>query len=164
MSFGKYRKSNLPPRENRALSALGWRAPATRERKRVLFLCVGNAIRSQMAEAFARKYGDELAEFASAGLSPAQMLAPSMRAVMEERNVSLDTHFPKGIDALPYRDWDLVVNISGYPLPPSLKNCPSIDWMVEDPLGQKQDAYAVARDIIEQLVMRLILEMRRPNP
>jgi protein-tyrosine-phosphatase len=56
--------------------------------------------------------------------------------------------------------WDVVVNISGQPLPAVLQAERKIDWKIQDPMGQKQPVHEKVRDEIENLVMRLILELR----
>jgi arsenate reductase len=65
---------------------------------RVLFVCLGNSCRSQMAEGFARAYGQGAWQAESAGLLPATVISPLTREVMEEKKISLEEHFPKGLD------------------------------------------------------------------
>src|SRR5271165_2238746 len=69
------------------------RAPA---KMRVLFVCIGNSCRSQMAEGFARAYGADVMAVQSAGLSPAVMVSPLTKTVLAERNIHIDDQFPKG--------------------------------------------------------------------
>ncbi len=128
-------------------------------RKRVLFVCIGNACRSQMAEAFARRYGSDAADISSAGLSPASSIPELTRAVMMDKNIFLDGQSPKGIEVFPKVQWDLVVNISGQPLP-QLKATTIVEWKIQDPMGQRQIVHERVRDEIENLVMRLILDLR----
>jgi len=66
-------------------------------KKRVLFVCVGNSCRSQMAEAFARLYGNDVIIAASAGISPAYSVAPDTMRAMREKNLDLRDHFPKSL-------------------------------------------------------------------
>src|SRR5882724_11846588 len=110
--------------------------PAPESKKRVLFVCIGNACRSQMAEAFARRYGSDVAEAASAGLSPATNIPDLTRAVMLDKNISLDGQSPKGIEVFPKVQWDVVVNISGYPLP-QVHAARAVEWKIQDPMGQR---------------------------
>ena len=128
-------------------------------RKRVLFVCIGNACRSQMAEAFARRYGSDAAEISSAGLSPASSIPELTRAVMMDKNIMLDGQSPKGIEVFPKVQWDVVVNISGQPLP-QIQAAKLIEWKIQDPIGQRQIVHERVRDEIENLVMRLILDLR----
>ncbi len=127
---------------------------------KVLFLCIGNSIRSQMAEAFARKYGSDVLEAASAGFTPASIVQPLTKKVMEAKNISLETHFPKDLEHVPLSGFDLIVNISGRKLPTHLP-IEVREWTVEDPMGKSEEEFVVARDLIENLVMRLVLDLRK---
>ena len=129
--------------------------------QRVLFVCIGNSCRSQMAEGFARAYGSDVMIPASAGISPALMVAADTRRAMNEKNISLDDHFPKSVEQLSKAHFDLIVNMSGVELPESLGEIRT--WKVRDPIGTKYDVHCAVRDEIEKLVMALILEMRRES-
>jgi arsenate reductase len=127
---------------------------------RVLFVCIGNACRSQMAEAFARSYGGDVLTAASAGLGPAMSVARDTIRAMAERNLDLRDHFPKSIRHLGRAQFDIAVNLSGEPLPPAV--APRVlEWDVDDPIGMKYDAHCEVRDHIERLVMKLVLQLRR---
>ena len=134
-------------------------------KKRVLFVCIGNSCRSQMAEAFARAYGSETLDPYSAGLAPAGLIAPLTRLMLNARNVPSDGQFPKSLSAFSGQPFDLVVNLSGEPLDRPLKaiGSPSarvVDWPVRDPIGQSESVYREVSAEIEHRVMRLILELR----
>src|SRR2546428_11597948 len=73
------------------------RTPRAPVKKRVLFGCIGNSCRSQMAEGFARAYGSDVMVARSAGLSPATVIAPLTRQGVAERKFRLDDHFPEGL-------------------------------------------------------------------
>jgi protein-tyrosine-phosphatase len=126
---------------------------------RVLFVCIGNACRSQMAEAFARLYGSDVIEPASAGLMPGIGIPPETRMVMAEKNIDLAGHLPKGIEVHDLRRFDVVVNMSGMPLP---RGASAVrEWKVPDPMGGTEKQHRAARDAVESLVMSLVLELRR---
>ena len=113
-----------------------------------------------MAEGFARRYGSDVMEVASAGVGPAPIIQPLTYKVMADKNISLDGQFPKDLLSLHDQDFDLVVNMSGYKVLPTL--APDIrEWKVRDPIGQPEEVYVEVRDDIEMRVMRLILELRR---
>jgi arsenate reductase len=131
-----------------------------RQLKRVLFVCIGNSCRSQMAEGFARAYGSDVLVPASAGLAPATRIAPDTLDAMDEKGIDLRDHFPKSIRHLGRVEFNLVINISGEPLPSTI-TCPIREWDVEDPVRLKYDDHCAVRDDIERLVMELILELRR---
>ncbi len=128
------------------------------EKKRVLFVCIGNSCRSQMAEGFARAYGSDIIEPQSAGLSPAASISPLTRQVLGEKNVKIDDHFPKGVEVVSRIAFDVVVNMSGTKL--SIPGTRVIDWAVQDPIGQREEVFRTVAAQIEGLVMRLILELR----
>jgi arsenate reductase len=127
------------------------------ERKRVLFVCIGNSCRSQMAEAFARAYGADTLSVQSAGLSPAAMVAPLTKQILSEKGLPSEDIFPKGLDFFARQTFDLVVNMSGQPFhyPAEM-----LTWTVRDPIGMTVETYRSVADQIEGLVMRLILETR----
>jgi arsenate reductase len=126
---------------------------------RVLFICIGNCCRSQMAEAFARAYGQGVCVVESAGLAPAVSIAPPVREVMEEKKIDLGDQFPKPLDWIRPGTFDLVVNMSGHPLDQAL-GAPVRDWAVDDPIGHSGKVYRRVRDQIESLVKALLDELR----
>jgi arsenate reductase len=128
--------------------------------KRVLFVCVGNACRSQMAEAFARVYGQDALVAASAGLNPAMAVMPDTVRAMAEKEIDLRDQFPKSIRHLGRSKFDLVVNMTGVALPEGI-DAPVEEWSVRDPVAMDYDEHCEVRDEIEQLVMNLIFKLRR---
>jgi arsenate reductase (thioredoxin) len=133
--------------------------PRMSVKRRVLFVCIGNSCRSQMAEAFARHYGSDVLEAESAGVYPASMVAPLTGQVLRERNIGIEGHFPKDLSAVLHEPFDLVVNMSGLPL--EIPGAKAIEWTVPDPIGQPQEVFRSVADQIESLVMRLILDLRQ---
>ena len=129
---------------------------------RVLFVCVGNSCRSQMAEGFAKTYGKDVLEATSAGLFPATIVAPITIKMMRQRGIDMQGHYPKSLHEveLPF---DIVVNISGYPIPHSLGRR-IIEWKVQDPLGQKESIFQQVATQIENHVMQLVMELRLNPP
>jgi arsenate reductase (thioredoxin) len=132
--------------------------------KRVLFLCIGNSCRSQMAEGFAARYGRDVMHAVSAGLTPASIVQPLTKKVMEEKNINISHQYPKDLASVDPATFDIIVNMSGRKIPAS----DSIDirnWRVKDPIGKEEEVYLTVRDQIEMQVMHLILELRRnANP
>lgn len=112
-----------------------------------------------MAEALARKYGSDVLEVSSAGLTPAINTTPYTRKVLEEKNVDLGDHVPRRFRDLDLSEYDLIVNMSGSNLPQNL-GVPVEEWRVEDPMGRSEDDFRQTREVIEMLVMRLILRVR----
>jgi arsenate reductase len=128
--------------------------------KRVLFVCVGNACRSQMAEAFARVYGQDALVAASAGLAPAMAVMPDTVRAMAEKEIDLRDQFPKSVHHMRRSRFDLVVNMTGLPLPGDT-SAPVEEWSVPDPVAMDYEEHCEVRDQIERLVMNLILKLRR---
>jgi arsenate reductase (thioredoxin) len=115
-----------------------------------------------MAEGFARKYGSDVIHPASAGLSPASIVQPLTKKVMEAKNINIDAQSPKSLNSVPLRSFDLIVNMSGMPLPTRVP-MPVREWPVEDPIGCNEEVYEAVREEIEMQVMMLILELRRES-
>jgi protein-tyrosine-phosphatase len=126
-------------------------------RYRVLFVCIGNACRSQMAEAFARAYGSDIVSAESAGLCPASRIPPITVELMIEKNISLDGCSPKGM-ARTGTDFDRILNMSGEPLP--VVSAAVREWKVEDPICLPTERQRQIRDRIEALVRDLLAELR----
>ena len=133
---------------------------AAKTKKRILFVCIGNACRSQMAEAFAKAYGSDILIVQSAGLAPAFSMPPLTRQTLSEKNIQSEGQFPKALEAVAGEPFEVVVNLSGERLPPVFGTARLIDWNVRDPIGESEDVYRAVATQIEGLVMRLILELR----
>ncbi len=99
-------------------------------------------------------------EPASAGLSPAAIVQPLTKQVMQPKNINIDGQYPKDLSSIDISSFDLVINISGAKLPCRLP-IEVRDWNIEDPIGRSEEFYVDVRDKIEHLVMSLILELRR---
>ena len=125
---------------------------------RVLFVCVGNSCRSQMAEAFARAYGSDVMEAQSAGLAPAAIIMPQTRQVLSEKNLRVDGQFPKSLEMVAGEAFDVVVNMSGAKL--AVPAARVMEWPVPDPVGENEQMYRAVAAQIERMVMQLILELR----
>src|SRR5207248_2829028 len=119
-------------------------------KKRVLFVCIGNSCRSQMAEAFARTYGDDVLIAASAGVAPAISVARNTLRAMMEKNIGLREHFPKGFSDLGRAEFDLVINMSGSYLPTIFGAAKVLDWDVPDPVAMDFKEHCDVRDAIER--------------
>lgn len=113
-----------------------------------------------MAEAFARTYGSDVLIPASAGLTPAADLPNNTVSAMAEKNIDLSGQFPKSFRQLQRAHFDLVINMSGYPIPWE-RDIPVEEWPVPDPVVMAYEEHCQVRDQIETLVMNLILDLRR---
>ncbi|GAB3727500.1 hypothetical protein GCM10028862_04180 [Luteimonas pelagia] len=125
------------------------------QRKRVLFVCVENANRSQMAEAFARTHGGDAVEAASAGSRPTGRINPKAVRFMAERGYDLSAHGSKSLDDV-QGPFDAVVTMG------CGDSCPWIaarlrqDWALPDPRDMDDDGYRAVRDDIEARVIALL--------
>jgi arsenate reductase len=129
--------------------------------KRVLFVCIGNACRSPMAEGFARAYGSDVLIAQSAGLAPALAVVPLTHQVMLEKNIDLGDLYPKEFEL--EDGIDLVINMSGHELP--LREGVAVEvWEVRDPIGESIEVFRRVRGEIEQRVRDLIERLRTRKP
>jgi arsenate reductase (thioredoxin) len=122
--------------------------------KRILFVCVENAGRSQMAEAFANQYG---LSAQSAGIKLADKINPTVIAVMKEKGIDISKNKPKMLTQQMTRDTDLIVTMGcgvGNICPgPFFKE--TVDWGLDDPKGQPIEKVREIRDEIERRVKQL---------
>mgnify|MGYP002153768801 CR=1 FL=1 len=131
-------------------------------KRRVLLVCVENSDRSQMAEAFARKFGGDVIEPASAGTHPASRVSPTVVDVMKERQIDLSTRTPQLLTTRLVEEADLIITMGC-----SVKEvCPapmvkhSIDWKLEDPSCKSIDEVRRIRDEVERKVRELVDSLR----
>jgi arsenate reductase (thioredoxin) len=117
-----------------------------------------------MAEAFANTYGSDVVIAASAGIYPAGDIARDTIQAMDEKGIDIREHFPKSIRHLGRATFDLVINMSGMPIPNGQTGAAEIrTWDVDDPVCLPYDEHCEVRDRIENLVMTLIMELRRTS-
>ncbi len=119
---------------------------------KVLFVCVGNSCRSQMAEGFARAMGHDAA---SAGTEPASSVSGTAIQVMHEVDIDLSSHAPKLLDWDTLKEYDRVITMGcGV-----AESCPSLrtdeDWGLDDPVGKPIEIFRAIRDEIQQRVAGL---------
>jgi len=131
---------------------------------KILFVCYGNSCRSQMAEALANQLGEGNVEASSAGTNPLGMISSDTRAVLGEKGITLEGHWSKGLEDVPVRDMDVVVEM-GYgvkcKLPSDFKGR-LVKWQIPDPYSLGREYFRDVRDLIESEVRRLLakLELR----
>jgi arsenate reductase len=124
-------------------------------RKRVLFVCVENANRSQMAEAFARIHGGDGVEALSAGSRPSGVLNPKAVRFMAELGYDLTVHDSKSLDEI-HGEFDAVVTMGCGDSCPWVPAQRREDWALPDPKHMEDDAYRAVRDDISMRVRRLL--------
>lgn len=126
---------------------------------RVLFVCIENSNRSQMAEAFARIYGDEKVEPHSAGSKPSGKV--NMRAVlfMAELGYDLTTHTSKSLDQFNGTEVAVAVTMGCGDYCPLVVAKRREDWNIPDPKEMTDDGFREVRDLIEQKVKELLASL-----
>lgn len=128
---------------------------------RVLFICVGNACRSQMAEALARHLAADVIEAFSAGISPLGTIPDGTRLVLLERGISISEHRSKGPSDVEIDSADLIVNMTGIPGTALFQPGLAIeDWDVGDPYGEDPEVFRMIRDEIEVKILELAERLR----
>ena len=134
---------------------------------KVMFLCIGNSCRSQMAEGFARELGKGIIESYSAGLSPAGVNPNAVR-VMKEIGIDISNQKSKAIDETLLNTMDIIITLCGR----AEASCPMtpleikrIHWPIEDPVGaieteeEIMDAFRKARDEIKTKIQSVVKEL-----
>ncbi len=149
------------------------REPMTQARKKILFLCTGNAARSQMSEALARiDYGD-LVDPVSAGSRPAGFVHPLAIVAIEELGISLDDAYSKSAGDFQDQAFDLVVTVCDS----AAADCPTwpgarhiVNWSVEDPSflpgdeARRLAAFRATRDDLRKRIDGLMGALNRSHP
>jgi arsenate reductase len=135
-------------------------------RKKVLFVCTGNSVRSQMAEALLRTYGSDKFEVFSAGTTPAG-IHPLTKQVLAEMNVTTEGQYSKHLDKLADIKFDYVIPLCEVAAL-SCVNIPGeherINWYIDDPIRilgdeeRKLMAFRITRNILKQKVLKFVDE------
>jgi arsenate reductase (thioredoxin) len=132
--------------------------------KKVLFVCIGNSCRSQMAEAIARYHAPKLVEVESAGIAPLGRVAPEALAVLQEEGIRAEGHYSKSInEVLQFFEPQIVVNMSGHKLTGWFATSEILDWKVEDPYGSELDVYRRICRNIEDKVKKFLHDLEREH-
>jgi arsenate reductase len=125
--------------------------------KRVIFACVHNAGRSQMAAAFFSALADpEKAVAVSAGTQPGERIHPEVVEVMRELDLDLTTRRPQKLTAELARDASLLVTMGCGDECPYVPGLERDDWPIEDPKGKPPDRVRLIRDEVRDRVARLL--------
>ena len=124
--------------------------------KRVIFVCVENSNRSQMAEAFARIHGGDQVEALSAGSRPSGVINPKAIEAMKEVGYDLTTHTSKGLEDFNGQEFDAAVTMGCGDECPLVVAKRRVEWQIPDPKGLPPDKFREIRDLIEQKVLDLL--------
>lgn len=124
--------------------------------KRLLFVCVENSNRSQMAEAFARRLGGAQIEAYSAGSKPSGKVNPMAIAAMKEVGYDLSTHASKSLDEIPSGTYAAAITMGCGDSCPNVAAQIKEDWQLPDPRDLSPEEFHKIRDAIEARVEDLL--------
>lgn len=126
-------------------------------KKKLLFVCVENANRSQMSQAFAKIHGGDNIEAYSAGSKPSGMVNPKAVAAMKELGYDLSTHDSKSLEEVKaFAPFDAVVTMGCGDACPWMPASQFIDWQIPDPKHMEPKQFNEVRDLISQKVKKLL--------
>jgi arsenate reductase len=128
-------------------------------RTRILFVCVENANRSQMAEAFARLHGGDRVEADSAGSRPSGRINPRAVEFMKEVGYDLAAHGSKALDQFNGQEIDVAVTMGCGDACPLVRAKRREEWQIPDPKDMPPEQYREVRDLIERKVKELLASL-----
>ena len=128
-------------------------------KKRIVFICVENARRSQMAQGFAEVFGKGKLEVYSAGSHPSSQIDPLVIEVMKEKGIDLSSKKPKGLNDLPPIEMDYLITMGCEETCPAVLAKRIIEWQIPDPKGKPLDEIRRIRDMLEAKVKKLLEEV-----
>jgi arsenate reductase len=123
---------------------------------KLLFVCIENSCRSQMAQAFARMQGGTEMEAYSAGSRPSGIVNAKAIVAMAELGYDLSTHASRGLDSIPAGEFDAVVTMGCGDACPWVPAKRHVDWDIPDPKDMDPDGFRAVRDQIERKVRELL--------
>lgn len=127
--------------------------------KKVAFVCTHNSCRSQMAEAFLKALGPDVAISFSAGTKKYKAVKKRPIKVMKELNINMDEFYPKLVDTLP-KDLDILVTMGCGVDCPYVLSKHREDWGLTDPSGKSLEEHRKTRNIINDKVLELIKKIK----
>jgi len=127
--------------------------------KSLLFVCIENSNRSQMAQAFAILHGHGEVQAYSAGSKPSGKINPKAIAAMNEIGYDLSTHDSKSLDEIPDVTYDAVITMGCGDACPWVPARYREDWAIPDPRNMNEDDFRVVRNEIESKVKELLLTL-----
>jgi len=127
--------------------------------KSLLFVCIENSNRSQMAQAFAILHGHGEVEAYSAGSKPSGKINPKAIAAMSEIGYDLSSHDSKSLDEIPNVTYDAVITMGCGDACPWVPARYREDWAIPDPRNMNEDEFRVVRDEIEFKVKALLNQL-----
>jgi len=133
------------------------------EKPEILFLCVHNAGRSQMAAGFARRLGGERVTVHSAGTAPGDELNPAVVEAMAEKGIDISDQAPQVLTNAMGRSSDVIITMGCGDECPFYPGKRYLDWELTDPAGKSLDEVRAIRGDIERHVVALLDELLVPT-
>lgn len=122
----------------------------------VLFVCIENSCRSQMAEAFAILFGSHIIDAYSAGSKPSGKVNEKAIAAMKAVDYDMTAHHSKGLESLPQIEFDFAITMGCGDACPMIKAKQREDWAIPDPKAMDTQDFAKIRDLIRQKISGLL--------
>jgi len=127
---------------------------------KVLFVCVENSCRSQMAEAFAHMHGAGVVEAYSSGSRPSGKVNPRAIEFMQERGYNLSRHASKSLSTVPDVEYDFAITMGCGDECPLVRAQHREDWKIPDPKEMSPEDFRLVRDLIESRVKSLLVSVQ----
>lgn len=131
---------------------------------KVLFVCVENSCRSQMAEALGIIHGSGVIDAYSAGSRPSGVVNEKAITAMKDVGYDLTSHKSKSLDAVPQIEFDYVITMGCGDECPYVRAKTREDWKIPDPKHMEMEGFIKVRNTIREKVMRLIDEIKVSAP
>ena len=128
-------------------------------KKNILFVCIENSNRSQMAQAFAIIHGAEMVNAYSAGSRPSRRINPKAIAAMSELGYDLSIHDSKSLDEIPQLIYDYAITMGCGDACPMITALHREDWAIPYPRDMDEGEFKKVRDLIESKVKELLLKI-----
>ena len=127
--------------------------------KKILFVCVENSCRSQMAEAFGHIHGEKIIETHSSGSNPSGIVNPKAIKAMAALNYDLNNHQSKSLDEIPQVEYDYAITMGCGDECPNVIAKNRMDWAIPDPKHLDEKGFNQVRDFIEEKVLDLLKKL-----
>jgi protein-tyrosine-phosphatase len=128
--------------------------------KKVLFVCVENSCRSQMAEAFGKIHGQGIIGSYSSGSRPSGVVNEKAVAAMKDIGYDLTTHISKSLDDIPQVEFDYAITMGCGDECPHIRARKRVEWKIPDPKNMEIADFRQVRNTIKEKVSRLIEEIK----
>ena len=124
--------------------------------KKVLFVCIENSCRSQIAEAFAKIHGKDVIEPYSSGSRPSGIVNPKAIESMKEVGYDMSVHRSKSLTVIPDIEYDYVITMGCGDACPFVRAKHREDWDIPDPKEMDDEGFRKVRELIEEKVKKLV--------